>query len=273
MNSTWNCRLCQDIYQKRGSVESFITHFNKDHTRQELPNPCLFQVFQCPVCKLITKSRRGLSRHINAKHRSPSSLVPNYDGASFSAESASMEESPKTDRSECASVHESSEIQASTVMGSKTTRTRGVSSIGRVLTGSDCCKRAKYKLSAIQTGKYGIKCFIRSKHRQHIVTISETPSCSCSSLDQCVHQLYVFQHVFEQEPQVQLSPIQVEWYKKNIPPHLFAQYEGSITFFPKCPICFQKTSELNSICCKVCNTQTHTRCLHKLCVICQTQIL
>ena len=107
MNSTWNCRLCQDIYQKRGSVESFITHFNKDHTRKELPNPCLFQVFQCPVCKLITKSRRGLSRHINAKHRSPSYSVPNHDGASFSAESASMDESPKTDRSECASVHES----------------------------------------------------------------------------------------------------------------------------------------------------------------------
>jgi len=68
------CALCQDIYRKGGSVEGFLAHYNKDHYGQLLPTNCKFHVFQCELCNLVTKTRRGLSRHQNAKHLKSSSL-------------------------------------------------------------------------------------------------------------------------------------------------------------------------------------------------------
>lgn len=64
------CALCRDIYSKGGSVEGFLAHYNKDHCGQPLPINCRFVVHQCGLCQLVTKTRRGLSRHINAKHGS-----------------------------------------------------------------------------------------------------------------------------------------------------------------------------------------------------------
>ena len=66
--SSFQCALCRDIYVKGGSVESFIAHYNKDHFGQNLPFNCPFPVWQCELCNLVTKTQRGLTRHIRAKH-------------------------------------------------------------------------------------------------------------------------------------------------------------------------------------------------------------
>lgn len=65
------CALCQEIYIKGGSVEGFIAHYNKDHAGQPLPTNCQFCVHQCYICQLVTKTRRGLSRHLGSKHAAP----------------------------------------------------------------------------------------------------------------------------------------------------------------------------------------------------------
>lgn len=77
------CALCREIYIKGGSVEGFIAHYNKDHTGRPLPTNCHFDVHQCHLCQLVTKTRRGLSRHLGSKHGSPSRQIsahrPNSD--------------------------------------------------------------------------------------------------------------------------------------------------------------------------------------------------
>lgn len=66
------CALCRDIYRQGGSVESYLAHYNQDHYGQPLPSNYQFPVHQCIHCGLLTKSKRGLTRHVNAKHATPS---------------------------------------------------------------------------------------------------------------------------------------------------------------------------------------------------------
>ena len=76
-HSKWICTLCYQIYTRGGSLESFITHYNNDHFGYPLPTNCPMNVHQCPTCNQITKTKRGLSRHRNAKHASSTTTQKN----------------------------------------------------------------------------------------------------------------------------------------------------------------------------------------------------
>jgi hypothetical protein len=63
------CSVCQEIFDTNQKVETFIAHFNQDHTGEYVPSNCPFQVYQCTTCNFVTKTRRGRTRHFNAFHR------------------------------------------------------------------------------------------------------------------------------------------------------------------------------------------------------------
>ncbi len=287
------CPLCRDIYTKGGSVESFLSHYNRDHTGHPLSTNCPFSVYQCTLCHMVTKTQRGLTRHTNARH-APSTRTKKTTPSSTAIPSAPRlsdvlppRPSPTTNSGEPRPVQRA---------------TRSSSGRRREQCTPDVLRRIQHALShrmcVIDMHTVAsvpqITCFLQgARNRQYKVDITTTPHCSCNDYANghiCKHMYYMYLKVFRMSEkcpllwQPTLPPAHIQELIKRIPsqfpygssstmkvidlctppssPKLAKQPANRVDVVEECPLCFDPfTSNTVSLHCRNCMHAIHQECM------------